>query len=118
MAKKSIADTQKIDPTTINPQTPREYYTRGWMYYSLGELSKAEDDFRTALKEQSDEIDYLYALGMTLSAHAQTQDALKVFEECEARIESMENGSRQTMLRRLVHGHINRIKTGDWHIVA
>ena len=53
---------------------------------------------------------------MALAAPSNPQDAVKVSEQALQHLDSIEDAVRVRMLTRLIKGHINRIKTGDWHL--
>jgi tetratricopeptide (TPR) repeat protein len=116
MIKKKPKSVVVVDPTSITPQTPAEFTTRGWYYYSHQDFNNAAADFRAALLQKPDDPDTLYALGLTLSSSSQPQDAIEVFEKALKSLETLEDKVRVRMLTRLIKGHISRVTTGDWHL--
>lgn len=99
-----------------NPETWEDFYQRGWQYYTLEEHGKAIDDFNRALFLSPENPDIFYALGLTLQAAGQNEEAIKAFQRTLNALENMEDRTRAAMLSRMSRGHINRIRTGDWKI--
>ena len=116
MAKKSDKQAVIVDPTTLDAHTPEELLARGWLFLTRKEYAKSEADLRGALELQPGNPEILYTLGLLLSGDNRPQEAVQAFEQTLKALDSLENIVRASMLRRLVNGHINRIKTGDWHI--
>jgi tetratricopeptide (TPR) repeat protein len=122
MAKKTVESkpaTSDIELLTAqSPQTAEEYYIRGWLHYTRKEYYRAEADLQKALELAPDHAEAMYALGMALSASGRQQEAIRVFEKTITMMEPLkaENRVRAHMVSRLARGHINRIKTGDWHL--
>ena len=102
------------------PQTSEDYIERGWRHYSKKEFYRAEADFRKALEMNADPIDTLYALGMTLQASGRPPEAIQAFEKVIELLQTAApaDNARTLMLSRLSHGHINRMKTGDWNLAS
>jgi tetratricopeptide (TPR) repeat protein len=105
-------------PAPIDPKTADEFTQRGWDHYTKKEFFRAENDFFKALELSPQNPDILYALGMTLQASGRSQDAIAQFEKLIILLQepAEEDQVRARMLVRLARGHINRIKTGDWHL--
>jgi len=116
MAKKSDKQAVIVDPTTLAANTPEELLARGWLFLTRKEYAKSEADLRSALGEQPDNYEILYALGLLLAADNRPQEALQAFEQTLKALSTMDNVVRAHMLTRLVNGHINRIKTGNWSL--
>ncbi len=115
MAKKTSTRTVVPDPSAMSAGTSDELLARAWLYYGRQDYGKSEADLRKALDLDPGNLEILYALGLTLSASGRSQEALPVFEQA---VEALTDQStvRANMLRKLIKGHISRIKTGDWHI--
>ncbi|HMN60697.1 MAG TPA: tetratricopeptide repeat protein [Anaerolinea sp.] len=116
MFKKPSTQPVALEPGQLTPQTPAEFVARGWLYYGRGDNGQAAADYREALKQNENDPETLYALGMALAASSNPQDAVQVFEQALQHLDSIEDAVRVRMLTRLIKGHINRIKTGDWHL--
>jgi tetratricopeptide (TPR) repeat protein len=104
------------DPQSMNPQTAGEYAERGWLYYSKDDYTKAEADFRKALETEPKNADTLFALALNFKASGSPQQAIHTFEEVITALPAVEDSTRAHMLERLVHGHINQLKQGDWNL--
>ncbi|MEJ5313188.1 MULTISPECIES: tetratricopeptide repeat protein [Anaerolinea] len=109
---------QPVTPTpeSMNPTTPAEFLKRGWLYYARGDYKAAEEDFRRALESNADDPEALYALGLNLLAAGRAQDAVSVFEKAFQTAGKIEDHVRASMIQRLIKGHINRIRTGNWNL--
>jgi tetratricopeptide (TPR) repeat protein len=107
---------QGQNPDKLMPHAPSDSARRGWNYYSTKDYSSAEDSFRQALQENPDDIDSLYALGMTLRYAGRSDAAVDVFRKVMDRSAEIQSGSRSRIVRRLALGHINQIEMGDWNL--
>lgn len=118
MAKKKplIIVNEVPNPVSLNPQTPDEFIKRGWLYYGRGEYAHAESDFVAALDKEPDNPEYLFALGLTLKAEGSMEKALQKFEQAMSLLNTINDRVRAQILHRLIFGHINQIKTGDWNL--
>ena len=116
MAKKSDKQAVIVDPTTVDANTPEELLARGWLFLTRKEYAKSEADLRGALESQPGNYEILYALALLKAADNRPQEALQAFEQALKALDTMENVVRAHMLSRLINGHINRIKTGDWNL--
>jgi tetratricopeptide (TPR) repeat protein len=107
---------EPIEPST--PKAADELIASGWHHYSNKEYYRAEADFQKALENQPENADTMYALGMAQQASGRTQEAIRTFEKVIELLEQRkaEDPVRSLMLTRLSHGHINRMKTGDWDL--
>ncbi len=118
---KQIGEAKAIEPT--EPAAPRPadaLIESGWSHYSKQEFSQAEEDFRKAADLEPENLDTLYALGMSQQADGRKEPAIATFETVIQQLEARkaEDPVRFLMLTRLAHGHINRMKTGDWKLQA
>lgn len=116
---KEMGQQKAVEPT--DPSVPRDADQRiesGWRNYSKKAYDQAEADFKKALELDPDNVDTLYALGMTYQAAGRKQEAIQTFEKVLQLLERLkeENPVRALMLTRLAHGHINRMKTGEWKL--
>jgi len=106
----------EIDPTSIDPQSPKDYIYRGWLYLYRRAYEKAEDDFSLAYSMEPDNLDTLFALGIALKLVGKSELAVKTFEQVIHFAEGVEDRTRSNMLKRLAKGHIQHIKIGDWDL--
>jgi tetratricopeptide (TPR) repeat protein len=115
-ANATSATTATMDLT--NPQSVEEFVQRGWNHYSKKEYFRAETDFNRALELSPHNPDILYALGLNLQASGRPQEAIAAFQKVNEILQAAPEDEivRAHMLMRLSRGHINKIKTGDWHI--
>jgi tetratricopeptide (TPR) repeat protein len=114
---KQIGGTKAIEPSEPSTQRPADgFIESGWSHYSKKEYSGAEEDFRKAYEIEPDNADTLYALAMSQQADGRQEQAIRTFEKTIEQLEARkaEDPVRFLMLTRLAHGHINRMKTGDW----
>lgn len=102
----------------VSSQTAEQLFESGWVHYSKKEYFRAEADFRKSLEITPGNADAMYALGMAVSASGRHEDAVDIFEKAIELLQQVkeEDWVRANMLTRLARGHINRIKTGDWHL--
>lgn len=118
MAKETSSE-RTVEPTRpTDPDSADQLVESGWKRYSNKEFFRAEEDFQKALKLTPDNVDTMYALGMTQQASGRLQDAIQTFENVIHLLEVYKEKDpvRALMLTRLAHGHINRMNTGDWKI--
>ena len=118
MARKNDEEKPANNLPEKEPETAPEFVERGWDHYSRKEYFRSEADFQKALDLLPDDVDTLYALGMTQHASGRLQEAVKTFEKTIQILESPSyvDSVRSHMLIRLARGHINRIQTGDWKL--
>jgi tetratricopeptide (TPR) repeat protein len=108
-----------VDPATmLNLTTGEEYLKRGVAFYARKQYENAENDLKTAIAMDADQVDAYYCLGMVLKAASKNEEAILCFEKVLDLLSQsrMKNYDRQAMLRRLAKGHINFMKTGDWNL--
>jgi tetratricopeptide (TPR) repeat protein len=104
------------DPNTLTPQSSAEYLERGWLFYSHQKFEQAEADFRQVLRQESENPDAWYALGLVLKALGKGPQAIDAFSRVEQTISSIEDRQRAVIIFRLLHGQINQIRTGNWNM--
>ena len=78
--KDAIAQAEILlaDPTFLNPA--RAHVNRAWAYYSLGDLTKAEEDLKRALSIDSSMYQAHLNLGIVLYERGETLEAMKTFD--------------------------------------
>ncbi len=104
------------DLESMRPQSPEEHTRRGWIYYSLGEYEKAENDFRKALAGEPENPNILYPLGLTLNALDRKEEAIQFFKQTIEEAEKLENIGKINMLRHLAELHIEHLQPGTSHL--
>jgi tetratricopeptide (TPR) repeat protein len=119
MVKKMSVGKPGQEPQMLSePQTAEDFTQRGWNHYTKKEYFRAETDFYKALELSPDNPDILYPLALTLQTSGRPKEAADMFEKVIQLYSepAEENRVRALMVTRLAKGHINRIKTGEWHI--
>ena len=120
MAKQSGEEKaiERTEPTT--PRPADAFIESGWSHYSKKDFPQAVEEFQKALDLEPDNIDTMYALGMSQEAGGRIQEATHTFEKVISLLEAgkLADPVRSLMLTRLAHGHINHMRTGDWKMNA
>lgn len=116
MAKPPLITPSAPDPDKINPKDIGELVQRGWLYYGNQKYDQALDDFSKALIKEPDNPDIIYALGITYKASGSAQKAIETFEKALLHLDKYQDAVEARMLLRLIHGHINQLKNGDWNL--
>jgi tetratricopeptide (TPR) repeat protein len=123
--KQKTVETPVIsDPTQISdPQTASEFLKRGWAYFTKGQYSQAEKDFRQAMQLEPENLDVIYALGLALKMLGEKEESVKTFrrvvqvlEQSTGDAEDGEDVVRKMMIRRLALGYVNALTKGDWDL--
>ena len=91
-------------------------YESGWRHYMSENHPQAQEDFRRALELSPNHPAIFYALGLTLQASGQKQEAIQAFQKVVSLIENPpdELRDRATIMTRLANGHISRMTKGEW----
>ncbi len=116
MAKAPILQNPVPDPEKINPKDNAELIQRGWLFFGQKNYSKALNDFSAALNHEPDNPDLLFALGLTYKSMGAVQNAVETFEKVLLHLDQYADAVEARMLLRMVHGHINQLKNGDWNL--
>lgn len=118
MAKIASSPPPAQPDETINPTSPEDYSARGWAHYSKKEYFRAESDFQKSIELAPDNLDHVFGLGLAQQASGRPVEATETFEKLLRMLANPgpENKVRYHMLSRLVRGHINLMKTGDWKL--
>ena len=116
MAKTPIKQAVAPDPEKIEPKDNEELVQRGWLYYGKQNYDKALDDFSKALIKDPENPDILYALGLAYKGSGASAKAIETFEKTLLYLEKYQDPVKARMLLRLLHGHINQLKNGDWNL--
>jgi tetratricopeptide (TPR) repeat protein len=91
---------------------------KGWSLHAGGEDDAAEESFRKALTVDSNSIEALYGLALTLKSQGRRKDTVQVFEQIVSLLDNRHDQDlvRSNMLRRLAKAHIQQIQSGDWNL--
>jgi tetratricopeptide (TPR) repeat protein len=116
MAKPKSSEFSVPDPAAMKVETAADYMERGWLYYSHKKFDLAITDFLYVLKTDPDNVDTLYGLGLTQKASGASPQALATFEQVLKLVPNISEHQKASVLSRLVKGHINQIKTGNWNL--
>lgn len=116
MAKPKSFEVSVPDPTLMKVETAADTMERGWLYYSHKNFDLAIDDFKHILTTDSDNVDALYGLGLTQKAAGTLPQALVTFEQVLKLVPNISDRQKKSILLRLVKGHINQMRTGDWNL--
>ena len=99
-----------------NPGSAEAHANLGWGYYGQKQYAEAIKEFQEALSLDANWLDAHYGLGLAHKGAGLKAEALAAFEKVAALAPGLPDVVRAQMLRRLAHGHINAIKTGDWDL--
>ena len=116
MPKAPLMPPSAPDPEKMDVQNNDQLVQRGWLYYGIQKYDKAVDDFSKALLKDPDNPDIYYALGLTYKASGSAQAAIETFEKVLLYMDHYQDPVEARMLQRLIHGHINQLKNGDWNL--
>jgi tetratricopeptide (TPR) repeat protein len=106
----------EIDPAAIDAKSPKDHIYRGWLYLYQKAYEKAEDDFTQALTLEPDNLDTLFALGISQKLVGKSDLSVRTFEQVIQLAGGIEDRTRSNMMKRLAKGHIQHIKIGDWDL--
>jgi tetratricopeptide (TPR) repeat protein len=101
-----------------NPTSAEAQSNLGWGYYGQRQFDEAIRVYQQALALDNNYVDAHYGLGLALKESGAGAQAVPVFETVIKLATQMENTIRGTMLARLARGHINQIRSGNWHLEA
>ncbi|HEY9076961.1 MAG TPA: tetratricopeptide repeat protein [Anaerolineaceae bacterium] len=116
MAKTKVSSVEIIEPESMQASTAEEYSQRGWLFYGKQDYTHAEEDFRQSLSLSPDMADTLFALGLVMKAVGKNDEAIACFEKVLGLIPTMDDKTRASILKRLVSGHLNVLRKGDWDL--
>ncbi len=88
----------------------------GWGYYGQQRYSEAIDTFGRAIDIDGSLLDAHYGLGLAAKAANIRDRALAAFDKAAALAATLDEHDRREMLLRLLHGHVNQLKTGEWEL--
>ena len=101
---------------TANPNSAEARCNLGWGYYGRKQHAEAIQAFEEALKLDQNWLDAHYGLALARKASGSTAEAVAAFEKAAALASQSTDRVRGQMLVRLIHGHINELKSGDWNL--
>jgi tetratricopeptide (TPR) repeat protein len=98
------------------PQSAEDYLRLGWVDHGKANETAAEEEFQRAIQLSPALIDAYFGLALALKAQGRKQESIKIFQKV---IELLDKDlsidkTRHAVLRRLTHGHINQLESGDW----
>jgi tetratricopeptide (TPR) repeat protein len=101
---------------TSRPGDPEPQIDLGWGLYGAGQFAEAVKQFEKVVEQNANSVDALYGLGLSHKALGDKAAAVAAFEKVAALADALEDKVRGTMLRRLAHGHVNEMNSGDWNL--
>ena len=93
--------------TNINP---------GWVAYGKGDYQEAVKQFDQIIAQNKNDMDSCYGLGLAHKKLKNSARAIEAFTQAAALAAKVEDKEKSAMLVRLLHGHLNFMKAGDWKI--
>ncbi len=105
-----------IAAANANPTSVEAQSNLGWGYYGQHQFEEAIKTFNQALSLDNNYIDAHYGLGLALKENRQGPQAIAEFDIVVKLTSQLEHSERGMMLARLARGHINQIKSGNWHL--
>jgi Tfp pilus assembly protein PilF len=96
-------DTAMAEGGVKAPNTSEDYTKSGWSHLAAHEYDQAESDFRMALSLNSNQVDAMYGLAMTLKGTGQKSEAIEAFAGVDTLLndDDPEDKTRAEMLRKL-----------------
>ncbi len=88
----------------------------GWVAYGKGDYQEAVKQFDQLVAQNKHDIDSYYGLGLAQKKLKNTAKAVEAFTQAAAVAVTIEDKEKSAMLIRLLHGHLNFMKAGDWKI--
>jgi Tfp pilus assembly protein PilF len=121
MAKTKEAVTQSAveeyrQAVAANPKSAEAYANLGWGLYGEDKWDEAVKAFTEALSLEAGNVDALYGLALTHKIAGAKTEAVTTFNATLAQLPKLEDQMRGNVLKRLAHGHINLIQSGDWKL--
>ena len=102
------------DPKGIQANSKSEFIQRGWLYYNQNIFSESTADFRKALELDPQDINTLYALGLSLKALGEKEEAKGIFRQVIEQSKVLDRTDRSQILKTLAVGQWNQIDKGTW----
>jgi tetratricopeptide (TPR) repeat protein len=101
---------------TSRPGDPEPQIDLGWGLYGAGQFAEAVQQFDQVVEQNPNAVDALYGLGLSHKALGHKEAAVTTFDKVAGLADVLEDKVRGSMLRRLAHGHINEMNSGDWNL--
>jgi len=102
------------DPEGIQANSKSEFIQRGWLYFNQNNFVEAVADFRKALDLDPQDINTLYALGLSLKARGEKEEAKAIFRQVIEQSKVIDRTDRSQILKSLALGQWNQIEKGTW----
>lgn len=102
------------DPKEIQANSKSEFVQRGWLYFNQNIFYEATADFRRALELDTQDINTLYALGLSLKALGEKEEAKGIFRQVIEQSKVLDRTDRSQILKSLALGQWNQIEKGTW----
>jgi len=88
----------------------------GWVAYGKGDYQEAVKQFGQLIMQNKNDLDSYYGLGLAHKKLKNTAKSIEAFTQAAALAATVEDPEKSGMLTRLLHGHLNFMKAGDWKI--
>jgi Tfp pilus assembly protein PilF len=121
MAKTKVVVTKSAledyrQAVAANPKSAEAHSNLGWGLYGEDKWDEAVKEFTEALSLEAGHVDALYGLALTRKCAGAKVEAVTSFNAALAEMPKLEDQTRSNVLRRLTHGHINQIQSGEWKL--
>ena len=114
IAKSAVEEYRQA--VAANPKSADAHANLGWGLYGEDKWDEAVQEFNEALRLEAGHIDALYGLALTRKLAGAKVEAVNSFNAAIAQLPALEDQMRGNVLRRLAHGHINQIQSGEWKL--
>jgi Tfp pilus assembly protein PilF len=98
------------------PKSAEAHSNLGWGFYGEDKWDEAVKEFTEALTLDAGNVDALYGLGLTRKIAGAKTEAVSAFNNTLMQLPKLEDQMRGNVLKRLAHGHINFIQSGEWKL--
>ena len=88
----------------------------GWVAYGKGDYQEAVKQFDQLIMQNKNDVDLYYGLGLAHKKMKNTAKSIEAFTQAANLAATIADKEKSSMLTRLLHGHINFMKAGDWKI--
>lgn len=88
----------------------------GWVAYGKGDYQEAIKQFDQLVMQNKNDLDAYYGLGLAHKQLKNTAKSIEAFTQAAALAAANDDREKSSMLTRLLHGHLNFMKSGDWKI--
>ena len=101
---------------SANPNSAEAHSNLAAGLYGQQKYDEAIQAYEKALALDSNLVDAHYGLALTLKQAGHKDRSAQEFEIVIKLAPQLESGARAQMLSKLAQGHINHMRTGDWHL--